>query len=220
MAAEIEFIPEVIEKMAKGASEERTQCPVCGGEKDPRSWICPACFEEHGYGLTLKVRQAVEWAAKRVDNDTWRKLLKLSRLIFSSSDKPEEAGDKELAEDLLVREEFREGFPGVSKEAILSAFAVTRKKIEEEAKEAALRQEREERWQTALTAVRNEFSDDESVDPEVFLDNPIRFGDNGNFITESMMKAACREVSREREAARQSAINAAFLNGIFKKKKF
>jgi len=35
-----------------------------------------------------------------------------------------------------------------------------------------------------------------------------------------MMEAACREVGKEREAARKSAINAAFLNGILKKKKF
>ena len=212
MAAEISFIPEAIEKMAKGALEERTQCPVCGGEKDPRAWICPGCFDEHGYGLTLRIRQAVEWAAKKVDNNTWRKLLKLSRDILTSPDKPD-LTEEELARGLLAREDFPEEFPGVSKEAILSAFAVTRKKIQEE-------KEREKRWQTALTAVRNEFSNDESIDPGFFLDNPIGFSDNGNFITESMMRDACREVEKERERARKSAINAAFLNGIFKKKKF
>jgi len=199
MAPEISFIPEAIEKMANGASEERTQCPVCGNEKNPRSWICPECFKEHGYGLTLKVRQAVDRAVKKVDRDVWQKLLKISSDIFTSSARPDLTEEK-LAERLLNRGDFQKQFPGVTKKTILDAF------------------NQAQRWQVALAAVRNEFSDDESIDPDVFLDNPIRFGNNGNFITESMMRAACREVEKEREEARESAIGDAFLNGILKKK--
>jgi hypothetical protein len=209
MAAEIQFIPEVIEKMAKGAPEERTQCPVCRGEKDPRSWICPACFEEHGYGLTLKVRQAVEWAAKMVDKAVFRELLQYCRDIVTSKERPD-VTDEELAKDMLNNEKFRKKFPEVSSEAtILSAFGKIRRDIRKEVEE-------KERWQTALAAVKERFKNGKAVKSEFFLQNRVKFGDNGDFITDKMMKDACRLVQEEREKAMKSAANAAFLDGIFK----
>ena len=213
---DVKLIPEVIETMAKGAIEERTKCPVCEGEKDPMAWICQTCFKSYGYGLMKKVQKAVvEWAFNKVDNEVREKLLKTSRLILSSPDKPEKITDKELVVAL------KPNFPGVPDEAIFAALAVTRKEMEREKKEAAKKaaweKEHQERWQNALATVRTQFpnGDGGKINPSFFRENPVRF--NGNFISDNMMKAACTNIVKERERAKRSSMTAAFVNSVLEK---
>jgi len=51
----------VIEEMANGPIEKRIVCPVCGGEKLSRAWICAPCFDKRGHeGLKFIVEAEVK----------------------------------------------------------------------------------------------------------------------------------------------------------------
>lgn len=55
--AEVKFIPEIIETMAKG---KVNRCPVCGKGKAADAWVCKDCFAAKGFGLVGEVQTAVK----------------------------------------------------------------------------------------------------------------------------------------------------------------
>lgn len=203
--AEVKFIPEAIEIMAKGAFEERMQCPVCGGRKDPDKWICEICFKEHGSGMVREVQDAVRKVGNKVPVEVWQNLLKVARNLLSASEKPEGLEDKDLVDALKPK------LAGVPEGAIFAALATVRKEMEEKAKEAARKADHDARWQAALSAVRKQFPNGQPIQIRYFIENPIPF--KSGFISEGMMRAACAEVINERVRAGRSQLAAAFVNG-------
>ncbi|MDD5072071.1 MAG: hypothetical protein PHQ42_05060 [Patescibacteria group bacterium] len=200
--AEVKFKPDVIEIMAKGKFEERVKCPVCGEEKDPRAWICEACFKKHGYSLVAKVQAAVRLASK-VSPEVGQNLLRVARQILSAPDRPKGVENKDLVKAL------RSNLPDVSEGAIFAAFAAVRKEMEAEAKEAARKAEKDGRWRAALAAVDENFPRGEEIKPAFFVSNPVRH--NGGIISTNMMKAACAQVRKERKWARENQMADAFV---------
>lgn len=202
--AGVKLISVVIEIMAKELFEKRIQCPVCESEKEPKDWICPACFKTYGNGLVLDVQKAVRKAVNKVEDEAWEKLLEITQNLLSAPDKPEGVEDKDLVEALKPK------FKGVQEGTIFAALHTVRQIIEEEAKEAARKAEHEDRWQTALSAVRGQFLNGTKIELSFFRKNRVSFNGNGSFISENMMKAACVDVIRERKRAERSQITAAF----------
>jgi hypothetical protein len=205
--AEVKLVPEVIKTMAKGKSEDRVKCPVCGLEKDPDKWICETCFKEHGFDMIEEVQRAVRRAANKVAPEIWEKLLEVARGILSDSEQPKGLKDSDLVAILKL------SLNGVPEGAIFAALATARKDMKTEAdaaaKEAAREAEREARWRDALAAVEEKFSEGENIVPAFFVKNPVRF--NGGFISDRMMKAACAQVREERRRAEKSQMAAALV---------